>query len=116
MFLIRSLILSREVLLISGDYRKRSHTSRLVQRFVHARILARCLQKNLSANCSADRFRRFLLSIFLFLIKCKYCNLVWSQRICHMVWLSVTFSLDRFEYRIVHMMLSAVSRVSTAQD
>lgn len=39
------LILSREVLLVSGDYRKRSHTSRLVQRFVHARILARCLQK-----------------------------------------------------------------------
>ena len=116
MFLIRSLILSREVLLISGDYRKRSHTSRLVQRFVHARILARCLQKILSADCSADRFRRFLLSIFLFLIECNYCNFVWSQRICHMVWLSVTFSLDRFEYRIVHMMLSAVSRVCTAQD
>ena len=113
MFLIRSLIISCEVVLVSGDYRKRSHTSR---RFVHARILARCLQKNLSANCSADRFRRFLLSIFLFLIKCKYCNFVWSQRICHMVWLSVTFSLDRFEYRIVHMMLAAVSRVSTAQD
>ena len=111
MFLIRSLIISCEVVLVSGDYRKRSHTSRLVQRFVH-----RCLQKNLSANCSADRFRRFLLSIFLFLIKCKYCNFVWSQRICHMVWLSVTFSLDRFEYRIVHMMLAAVSRVSTAQD
>ena len=73
-------------------------------------------KKNLSADCSADRFRRFLLSIFLFLIKCKYRNFVWSQRICHMVWLSVTFSLDRFEYRIVHMMLSAVSRVCTAQD
>ena len=117
MFSILSLILSREVLLVSGDYRKRSHTSRLVQRFVHARILARCLQKNLSVDCSADRFRRFLLSIFLFyLIKCKYRNFIWSQRICHMVWLSVTFSLDRFEYRIVHMMLSAVSRVCTAQD
>ena len=116
MFLIRSLILSREVLLVSGDYRKQSHTSRL-ERFVHARTLARCLRKkNLSADCSADRFRRFLLSIFLFLIKCKYRNFVWSQRICHMVWLSVTFSLDRFEYRIVHMMLSAVSRVRTAQD
>lgn len=45
MFLIRSLIISREVLLVSGDYRKLSHTSRLVQRFVHARILTRCLQK-----------------------------------------------------------------------
>lgn len=116
MFLIRSLIISREVLLVSGDYRKLSHTSRLVQRFVHARILTRCLQKNLSADCSADRFRRFLLSIFLFLIECKYCNFIRSQRICHMVWLSVTFSLNRFEYRIVHMMLSAVSRVRTAQD
>ncbi len=29
MFLIRSLILSCEVILVSGDYRKRSHTSRL---------------------------------------------------------------------------------------
>lgn len=115
MFLIRSLILSREVFFMNRDYRKLSHISRL-ERFVHARILARCLQKILSADCSADRFRRFLLSIFLFLIKCKYCNFVWSQRICHMVWLSVTFSLDRFEYRIVHMMLSAVSRVCTAQD
>lgn len=115
MFLIRSLILSREVFFVNRDYRKLSHISRL-ERFVHARTLARCLRKNLSADCSADRFRRFLLSIFLFLIECKYCNFVWSQRICHMVWLSVTFPLDRFEYRIVHMMLSAVSRVCTAQD
>ena len=67
MFLIRSLIISREVFLVSGDYRKLSHTSRLVQRFVHARILTHCLQKNLSADCSADRFRRFLLSLFFFL-------------------------------------------------
>ena len=114
MFLIRSLILSREVVLVSGDYRKRSHTSTAFRACTDfGSLLAK---KNLSADCSADRFRRFLLSIFLFLIKCKYRNFVWSQRICHMVWLSVTFSLDRFEYRIVHMMLSAVSRVCTAQD
>ena len=116
MFLIRSLILSREVFFVNRDYRKLSHTSRL-ECFVHARIFTRCLQKkNLPADCSADRFRRFLLSIFLFLVKCKHCDFIRSQRVCHMVWLSVTFSLDRFEYRIVHMMLSAVSRICTAQD
>lgn len=47
MFLIRSLIISREMFLVSGDYRKLSHTSRLVQRFVHARTLARCLRKKI---------------------------------------------------------------------
>ena len=44
MFLIRSLILSREVFFVNRDYRKLSHISRL-ERFVHARTLARCLRK-----------------------------------------------------------------------
>ncbi len=46
MFLIRSLILSREVFFVNRDYRKLSHISRL-QRFVHARTLARCLRKKI---------------------------------------------------------------------
>ena len=46
MFLIRSLILSREVFFMNRDYRKLSHISRL-ERFVHARTLARCLRKRI---------------------------------------------------------------------
>ena len=46
MFLIRSLILSREVFFVNRDYRKLSHISRL-QRFVHARTLVRCLRKKI---------------------------------------------------------------------
>lgn len=46
MFLIRSLILSREVFFVNRDYRKLSHISRL-ERFVHARTLARCLRKKI---------------------------------------------------------------------
>ncbi len=46
MFLIRSLILSREVFFMNRDYRKLSHISRL-ERFVHARTLARCLRKKI---------------------------------------------------------------------
>lgn len=46
MFLIRSLIISREVFFMNRDYRKLSHISRL-ERFVHARTLARCLRKKI---------------------------------------------------------------------
>ncbi len=46
MFLIRSLILSREVFFVNRDYRKLSHISRL-ERFVHARTFARCLRKKI---------------------------------------------------------------------
>lgn len=46
MFLIRPLILSREVFFMNRDYRKLSHISRL-ERFVHARTLARCLRKKI---------------------------------------------------------------------
>ena len=64
MFMICSLILSCEVILVSGDYRKRSHTSTA---FRACTDFGSLLAKNLSADCSADRFRRFLLSIFLFI-------------------------------------------------
>mgnify|MGYP004453396821 FL=1 len=116
MFQFSSLITSREVFFCERRLQK-------TEPYQSPRVFRACTdfgslltKKNLPADCSADRFRRFLLSIFLFLVKCKYCDFVRSQRICHMVWLSVTFSLDRFEYRIIHMMLSAVSRVRTAQD
>lgn len=46
MFLIRSLIISRKVFFMNRDYRKLSHISRL-ERFVHARTLARCLRKKI---------------------------------------------------------------------
>ncbi len=46
MFLIRSLIISREVFFVNRDYRKLSHISRL-QRFVHAQTLVRCLRKKI---------------------------------------------------------------------
>ncbi len=46
MFLIRSLIISREVFFMNRDYRKLSHISRL-ERFVHTRTLARCLRKRI---------------------------------------------------------------------
>ena len=46
MFLIRSLIISREVFFMNRDYRKLSHISRL-ERFVHTRTLARCLRKGI---------------------------------------------------------------------
>ena len=67
MFLIRSLILSREVLLISGDYRKRSHTSRLVQRFVHARTLARCLRKKSVSRLFCRQIPSFFVIYISFL-------------------------------------------------
>ena len=46
MFLIRSLIISREVFFMNRDYRKLSHISRL-ERFVHTRTLACCLRKRI---------------------------------------------------------------------
>lgn len=46
MFLIRSLIISREVFFMNRDYRKLSHISRL-ERFVHTRTLTRCLRKRI---------------------------------------------------------------------
>ena len=47
MFLIRSLILSREVFFVNRDYRKLSHISRL-ERFVHARTWLVACEKSVS--------------------------------------------------------------------
>ena len=63
---------------------------------------------------SAGRSRLSYFSVLFSLIKCKYRNFVRSQRVCHMVWLSVTLTFDRFKHLIFHLMFSAVSRICTA--
>ncbi len=66
MFLIRSLILSREVFFVNRDYRKLSHISRL-ERFVHARTLARCLRKKSVSRLFCRQIPSFFVIYISFL-------------------------------------------------